>query len=354
MNHKERIIAAIRHEKVDRIPTDIWATGEVWATLRAYFGVSDNIAVYDRLDIDGIIGIAPPYIGPPLKDDGDIHENEWGMGYRAQRYGTGSYDEQVRHPLAEAETIEDIEAYAWPSPDWYDYSALPALAARYPDRAIECGYTAVFYYHNLLRGLEQSLVDPLLQPEFTHRIIQHLSDFFHEYHRRCFEATRGLIVTTQVTDDWGSQYGLLTSKAVFEQFYKQATQRAIDLAKSYGISVFHHDDGDMRPLLPTLVDMGIDILNPVQWRCGNWNLAQLKAEYGGTPGVCFHSAVDNQEVLPFGTPDQVREQVKMLIETLASDQTGLIIGPCHNLQPVTPIENIIALYEAARDYGTFV
>jgi uroporphyrinogen decarboxylase len=351
MNHKERIIAAIHHERVDRIPTDIWATSEVWAKLRTYFSVSDNIHVYDRLDIDGIIGIAPPYIGPPLKIECDYHENEWGMGFKAQKYGTGSYDEQVRRPLAEAETIDDVEAYPWPSPDWYDYSALPALAARYPDRAIECGYTAVFYYHNLLRGLEQSLVDPLLKPELTHSIVQHLSDFFNEYHRRCFEATRGLIVTTQVTDDWGSQYGLLTSKNVFERFYRQATQRAIDLARSYGIYVFHHDDGDMRPLLPSLADMGIDILNPVQWRCGNWNLVQLKADFGSR--ICFHSAVDNQETLPFGTPGEVRDQVRMLIETLASDQTGFIIGPCHNLQPVTPIENIIALYEAAQEYGTF-
>ena len=177
MNHKERIIAAIRHEKVDRIPTDIWATGEVWENLRTHFGVNTNIDVYDRLDIDGIIGIAPPYIGPQLKVDGDYHENEWGIGYKSQRYGTGSYDEQVRCPLAQAESIDDVEAYQWPSPDWYDYSALPGLAAQYPDRAIECGYTAVFYFHNLLRGLEQSLVDPLLQPDLTNRIIQHTKSY---------------------------------------------------------------------------------------------------------------------------------------------------------------------------------
>ena len=351
MNHKQRILAAIRHDKVDRIPTDMWATPEVMTRLREYLGVTDNIAIFDKLDIDGIIGIAPPYIGPALKVEGDYHENEWGMGYRKQVYETGSYDEQIHHPLAKAETIDDIENYRWPSPDWYDYAALPVLAARHPNRAVECGYTAVFYYHNLLRGLEQSLIDPLIDPELTNRIIQHLSDFFFEYHRRCFEACEGLIDTTQVTDDWGSQYGLLTSQTIFERFYKKATQRAIDLAHQHAIHVFHHDDGDMRPLLPTLVDMGIDILNPVQWRCGNWNLAEIKAQYGSR--ICFHSAVDNQQTLPFGTPADVRNEVKMLIATLASDQTGLIIGPCHNLQPVTPVENIIALYEAAHNFGTF-
>jgi uroporphyrinogen decarboxylase len=205
----------------------------------------------------------------------------------------------------------------------------------------------VFYYHNLLRSLELSLIDALLRPEFTHCLIQHLSDFFTEYHQRCFEATRGLVHITQVTDDWGSQYGLLTSKKVFTQFYQAATQRAINLAKQYDILVFHHDDGDMRPLLPELVGMGIDILNPIQWRCGNWDLAALKREYGSK--ICFHSAVDNQETLPFGSPEDVRKEVKMLINTLGQDGTGFIIAPCHNLQPVTPIENILALYAAAHE-----
>ncbi|MCL4505307.1 MAG: uroporphyrinogen-III decarboxylase-like protein [Chloroflexi bacterium] len=352
MNHKQRILAAICHERVDRVPTDIWATDEVWAKLREHLHVKSNIEVYDKLDIDGIVGIAPPYIGPPLRVGNGYRENEWGMGYRMQSYGSGAYEEQIHYPLAHAETIADLESYRWPSPDWYDYAALPALARQHPERAVECGYTAVFYYHNLLRGLEVSLMDPLLRPEFTHCLIDHLSDFFYEYHRRCFEATHGMIDTTQVTDDWGSQHGLLASEQVFNRFYRGATQRAIDLARSYGIHVFHHDDGDMRALLPTLAGMGIEILNPIQWRCGQWDLNALKSEYGRR--LCFHSAVDNQETLPFGTPDDVRREVRWLIGALASDHTGFIIGPCHNLQPITPLDNILALYDAAREYGTFV
>jgi uroporphyrinogen decarboxylase len=115
--------------------------------------------------------------------------------------------------------------------------------------------------------------------------------------------------------------------------------------------VFHHDDGDMRPMLPRLTEMGIDILNPIQWRCGDWDLKALKAEYGDR--LCFHGGVDNQETLPHGTAEDVRAEVKWLIASLATDQTGLIIAPCHNLQSITPVENIIAMYEAAREYGTF-
>lgn len=351
MNHRERILAAIHHQPLDRLPTDIWATPEVWTMLSAHFQVANRLDLYDKLDIDGIFAIKPPYIGPPWKGDSAYWENEWGMGFRPQRYATGSYDEQVHYPLAQAETIADLEAYPWPSPDWYDYAALPGLAAQFPNRAIECGYTAVFYWHNKLRGLELSLMDPLLRPEFTHHLIRRISDFFTEYHRRCFEAGQGLIDVTQVTDDFGAQTGLLISPQLFDAFYRVPMQRAIALAKAYHILVFHHDDGDLRKLLPTFVALGIDVLNPLQWRCGDWNLAALKAEYGER--LCFHGGVDNQRTMPFGLPADVRAEVKRLITTLASDRTGFILAPCHNLQPNTSVENIIAMYEAAHEYGAF-
>lgn len=380
MNHRQRILAAIAHEPIDRVPTDMWATAEVQEQLYAHFGINTGrttldglsltsagsisllggaltrdvtaiLELWDQLDIDGILMVMPPYVGPPLVTDGPISYNEWGMGSRRQAYAGGVYNEQVIYPLAAAETIADLEAYRWPDPDWYDYAALPALAARCSSRAICCGYTAPFYYHNMLRGLEESLMDPILRPEFTHHLVARISDFFTEFHRRCFAALEGAADMTQVTDDFGSQRSLLISPQVFERFYRAPLQRAIDLAKAYGLLVFHHDDGDMRPLLPRLVEMGIDILNPIQWRCGDWDLAALKAQVGSR--ICFHSGVDNQHTLPAGTPEDVCAEVQRLIRTLASDGTGFILGPCHNLQAITPVENIIAMYEAAREYGTF-
>ena len=345
MTPRERMWAAINHQWTDRLPTDIWATQEVWDRLYKHFGVDSMIAVYDHLEIDGIIGIAPPYIGSKLEPGADYYVNEWGMGFRKQAYETGVYDEQVFYPLAEAETIADLEAYPWPSPDWYDYAALPELAASYPDRVIMCGYAAIFYYHNLLRGLEKSLMDPILKPEFTHYLLKRLEEFFNEYHQRCFEAAQDVIDVTQVTDDYGSQHGLLISPTMFDTFYRSPVQSAIDLAKSYDITVFHHDDGDLRPLLPRLTDMGINILNPIQWRCGNWDLVKLKAEYGDR--LCFHGGVDNQQTLPFGTVDDVVKEVRWLKQTLGSDGTGFVIAPCHNIQANTPLENILALYETA-------
>jgi uroporphyrinogen decarboxylase len=348
MTPRQRILASLHHQPVDRLPTDIWATPEVWQRLHAHFGTSTELEIYERLGIDGIPIIAPPYIGPPLRQEGGLHFNEWGMGSRVQEYGTGIYEEQTVFPLAEAETIADIDAYAWPSPDWYDYAALPGLAQGFPDRAIQCGYTAMFFFHNRLRGLELSLMDPLLRPEFTRQLLNRLSDFFDAYHRRCFEAARGHIDITQVTDDFGAQTGLIISPKVFDTFYRAHIQRAIDLAHDSGLLVFHHDDGDLRRLLPRLVDMGINLLNPIQWRCGDWDLAALKRDFGER--LCFHGAVDNQETLPFGTPEDVRAEVRHLKATLWNDHTGFILAPCHNLQAITPLENILAMYsEAAQE-----
>jgi len=354
LSSRDRVLAAIRHLPVDRVPTDYWGTSEITQKLCDHLGCEGQIEMYDSLGIDGIPGTAPPYIGPALpgpEAPGTEVFRAWGIRFKQQQYEGGTYWEQAYNPLAEAETIADLRSYPWPDPDWFDYSALPDLCARYPGRAVQVGYTALFYLHNMLRGLQLSLMDPLLRPAFTHYLIAHISEWFTEYHHRCFEAGRGLIDVTQVTDDWGSQHGLLTSPQVFEEFYRAPTQRAIELAKSYGSLGFHHDDGDMRPLLPTLTGMGIDILNPIQWRCGDWDLDALKRDFGAR--LCFHGGIDNQQTLPHGTPDDVRAEVKRLIAALAADRTGYILAPCHNVQSITPVENVVEMYEAAREYGTF-
>jgi uroporphyrinogen decarboxylase len=115
--------------------------------------------------------------------------------------------------------------------------------------------------------------------------------------------------------------------------------------------VFHHDDGAIRPFLPELVDMGIDILNPVQHTCPGMEMKGLKRDFGAR--LCFHGGIDNQKVLPFGTPEEVRQEVRRAIDALASDGTGYILAPCHNLQAVSPVENIVAMYDEAFRYGTF-
>jgi uroporphyrinogen decarboxylase len=350
MNSRERVLAAIDHQPLDRVPTDIWATPEVFAKLHAHFGADADLNALFHIDGMGYAG--PEYVGPPAPEMPEGHSVDavWGMRSKRVEYETGVYYEMYHWPLAEATTIDELARWRWPSADWFDFSAMPArLKAARETQATQCGYMAPFYYHNLTRGLETSLMDPYDDPDFTHYLLGRISDFFYEYHYRMFETCAGLIDVTQVTDDLGSQTGPLLSLETWREFYKPHVQRMIDLAKAFGIRVFHHDDGAMRAFLPDLIAMGIDILNPVQHNCPGMELEGLKRDFGGQ--ICFHGAIDNQEILPFGTPEQVRAEVRAAIDILAGDGTGYILAPCHNLQAVTPVENIIAMFDEAWEYG---
>ncbi|MGQ9555881.1 MAG: uroporphyrinogen decarboxylase family protein [Anaerolineae bacterium] len=347
MTHRQRVLAAIEQRPVDRLPTDMWATPEIAAQLQQHFGCRDLLQVWDCMDVDGIASIGPDYVGPKLPDLGpDRKVDEWGMTYRWQQYESGSYWEQVGYPLAEAETIADIDAFPWPRPQWYDYSIMRDKAREAGERAIMYGYTAIFYFHNKLRGLELSLMDLILRPHFARHLIRRIADTFFELHEPGFQAGRGAIDIAQVTDDFGSQHGLLISRSMINDFYRPWMERAIKQAKSYGLKVFHHDDGAIREIIPDLLEMGIDVLNPIQWRCPGMEQAGLTRDFGGR--VCFHGGVDNQRTLPFGSREDVQAEVAYNLSTLGSRGTGYILAPCHNIQPNTPIENIIAMYEAAH------
>jgi uroporphyrinogen decarboxylase len=352
MTSRERLLAAINHEKCDRVPTDIWATEEVWRKLVPALGQTKE-QVLDALHIDAIIGISPDYVGPTLPAVGpDEQVNHWGMRNRKIAYATGAYFEQFFFPLAFAKTLKDLDEYQWPRADWFDYSGLKERAKTVREKhLVECGYMAPFFFHNLLRGLELSLVDPLDDPGFTHEIIERICHFFYEHHFRIFESCDGLIDIAEVTDDFGSQTGPLIGIETFREFYKPHMRRFIDLCHTFDIHVFHHDDGAIRPFLPDLVGMGIDILNPVQHTCPGMEREGLKRDFGDK--VCFHGGIDNQKVLPFGTPGEVRAEVRHSIDALAPDATGYILAPCHNIQAVSPVENIVAMYDEAFTYGRF-
>ena len=349
MNSRERILAAFDHKPVDRVPTDIWAVPEVRAKLTEHFG-GDYLA---PLHIDSMASVGPEYIGPALPEVGPGETiDHWHVRRKTIGYGTGEYAEISVHPMAGAETLDDLESAHWLQADFYDCSTMAEKARKLREhQAVQCGYMAPFTHYLYLRGLENALTDPLLKPDFAKHLLARLCDFMYDHHRRMFESADGLIDVGQVTDDYGMQTGPMISLDVFREFYRPHLQRFIDLAHEFGIRVFHHDDGAIRDFIPDFVEMGMDILNPIQWRCPGMDPAELKRDFGER--LCFHGGVDNQQTLPFGTPDDVRAEVRHLIDELASDQTGYVLAPCHNIQAVTPIDNILAMYDEAHHYGRF-
>ncbi len=345
MTPRERWKAVLRREKPDRVPMDYWATGEATDTLLAHLGCDREEAML-RLHIDQPFNVHGRYVGPkPPKG-----ETVFGLRYRAVDYGTGTYQEVANAPLTEYESVEDIEAnYAWPSPDWWDYSHLPRAIKGREHRPIRGGGSEPFLLYCQLRGLEQAYMDLAIKPEIVEYCLDKLFNLAYENTRRIYEAIPGKVMITYVAEDLGSQQSLLMSKEHMHRFLFPQMKRMMDLAHSAGAFVFTHSDGAIREVIPDLIALGMDVLNPIQWRLPGMGREGLKHDFGER--IIFHGAVDNQSTLPFGSVEDVRKEVEDNLRILGA-AGGYILAPCHNIQAVSPPENIVAMYEAGHELGS--
>lgn len=347
MTPRQRWLALLASQPADRIPTDYQGTPEVTARLLADLGCADEESLWRRLHVDKRKHLAPALRQPhhPMDAQADV----WGVRFRKVVYGAGAYDEPVFHPLAAAQSVDEIHAYRWPTCDDFDYGPiardLEADDGYYP---IHAGCYEPFLLYGYLRGLQQAFEDLATNPDIADAILGHLFDFHYEHHRRMFEAGRGRIDLTWVAEDLGSQTGPLVSLATYRRFLLPNQIKMADLARSYGVHVMYHTDGAARLFLPDLIDrVGIEILNPIQWRCSGMERERLVADFGGR--IIFHGSIDNQQTLAFGTAADVVAEVRQSIEIYRSARW--ICAPCHNLQPITPTQNIVAMYETIHEHG---
>jgi uroporphyrinogen decarboxylase len=222
-----------------------------------------------------------------------------------------------------------------------------AQAAAWPDYPILAGGSEMFYLYSRLRGMERALEDLISEPAIADCILEHIGAFDLTLTRRILNEVGSDTLLSYVAEDLGTQNSLLISPRLFRRFLKPHMIRMIDLVHSYGVRVFHHDDGAMRPLLPELIDMGIDVLNLVQWRCKGMKREGLARDFGDR--IAFHGAVDNQQTLPYGSAAEVRREVHDNIAIFRNTR-GYVVAPCHNLQANTSTENV-ALYDAVQQFG---
>lgn len=345
MSPRERLEAVLKHEKPDRVPMDYWATGEATNKLMKHLGVPDMDALFKRLHIDAGCAVGGRYIGPPAPAGQDI----WGRRFRDVKYATGTYNECTYHPLAQYDTVDQIERnYAWPSPDWWDYAHVRDAIKGKEHLPVKGGGSEPFLMYCQLRGLEQGFADLIEHPDIVHTCLDKLFGLAYENTRRVYEQIPGKVMIAYVAEDMGSQESLLFSPKQLHEFLFPRMKRMMDLVHSAGAYVFHHSDGAIRPIIPDLIEMGIDVLNPVQWRCKGMDRAELKHDFGAR--VVFHGAVDNQQTLAFGTVDDVVEEVRYNLAVL-NKGGGYILAPCHNIQAVSPPENIVAMYDTCYHEG---
>ncbi len=345
MTPRERWLAVLRRRKPDRIPMDYWGTPEVTKALMEYLKCKSLKEMYERLHIDAVITVSPKYIGPPLPKNSDIY----GCRYREVSYGSGVYQECVYHPLAKYRTLGEIKKnYVWPTVELFDYSVIPQQVVGYEDYPIQGGGSEPFLIYKNLRGQRQAYIDLIANPDIVHYCLDKLFDFCYENTKLIYEQIPDKIMLSYVAEDFGSQTGLLYSPEQIKEFFLPRMKRMMDLAHRNGVYVFFHSDGSIRKIIPDLIDAGIDILNPIQWRCQDMDRKELKREFGNK--VVFHGGMDNQQTLPFGSEEEVRREVRDNIRILGKGG-GYILAPCHNIQPITPIKNILAMYDEGYKFG---
>jgi len=351
MTGRERVKMALAHQPTDRIPMAMICSGinePARGALEGYLRRERNTGVdeYLRRFID-VREVAPRYIGPTLADGEDI----WGVHRSWISHGTGSYFEIDRYPLAEARTKADLDRHRWPSPDWFDYASLPrriAAARADGDPALIVTNGNIFESGWYMRGFETTLGDLVEEPDLVHDLLDRVTGFYTEFFRRVLTAADGGIDLVFTADDIGGQRGLLISLKTWEEFIKPRHVKLNGVIHEFGAKVVYHSDGDVMDAVGGLVEMGIDVLQALQFSAGKMDPGVLKAKWGDQ--LCFEGGVSVQTTLPFGSVDEVRCEVEHVVSVLGKGG-GYILGPSHVIQGETPPENIVAMFETAANLG---
>jgi uroporphyrinogen decarboxylase len=344
MTSGERVLAAARRRLPDRTPADYKAEPEVNRYMMEHLGVDTYEALLRRLEVD-VRRLEPRYVGPAHRrfDDG-VFEDYWGIRSKRLKADHGSYDMHVETPLWSARSVADLEAHRWPSPDIFDYSVMREQCRRYEGFAVMYEGADLFTRPCILRNMENVMVDMIERPEMAHFLFDKFTTFYCEDIARALEATdRGFDVYCEWSD-YGTQRALLISIPMFREFLAPYLKRMIDLCHSAGVTFMAHSCGAIGPLIPDLIALGVDILDPIQVAAEGMEPAVLKREFGDR--LAFHGGICTQRTLPFGSPDDVRAAVVDRVATLGAGG-GYILASSHDLGADTPPENIVAMYDPA-------
>ena len=344
---RQRILATLNRQPTDRTPVDIWCTPEITDLLREHTGKSDELEMYHALGLDKIVWVSPDYTSvssdPNLPGAG---RTRWGVPTRTVKSGAATYDENVGAPLADFDDPKQIDDYPlWPDPDKFDYAGARqrALKARELGFATIGPWVSHFEVYCHMRGLENAMMDVIAEPDFLNAALDRIEANQTAMLERYFAVMGDALDIVFISDDMGSQTSLLISLPAWDTFLRERLVRWCDLIHKHGKKVLFHTDGAARDLVPRLITAGIDILNPIQHICPGMDRAGLKRDFGDQ--VIFHGGVENQHVLPFGSPEDVVAEVKACLETLGQGGKGYICSSCHNIQAGTPLKNILAMIE---------
>lgn len=378
MTSRERVMTTVRRQEPDRVPIDIGGGTSTTLVVEAYDNLKKHLGIeagetqtlskaYRSARLDDVVlqrlssdcyplrARSPFYWTPPPTEEGTFVDI-WGVKWRQIYYRDNAFYWEVdTPPLAEA-GIDDLESYAWPDPNDPGYVAGLADDARSlhdnSDYAIEasCGFYSFFETAYAMRGYEQLFMDFIQNPDFVSALFEKLLEINIAGTERFLAEAGQYIHIFRTADDLASQNGLLISPGMYRQFIKPAQQRYFDFVKSHtDAAILYHSDGDVVPLLEDLIEIGADAINPVQ-PSALGDLAEIKARFGDR--ITFWGAVDTHRVLPYGSVEDVQDEVRRRIRELGPGG-GYVLSSVHSILVDVPPENVLAMADAAREYGVY-
>jgi uroporphyrinogen decarboxylase len=389
MNGRERILVALKHQEPDRVPFDLGSTQVTGIHAVAYRGLREGLGlsavtpatcdyiqglampdddVLDRLSVD-VRGLFPlnshnDRVSERIRreskgngEDVEVFVDEWGMT-QLRPYPDGLYFTAVRHPLEGVISADDVARYPWPDTgDPRRIAGLHDLAATYRAQGravmIKGVLAGIFEMAQRMRGMAPLMMDMASDESLAGALLDKMVELKLKFWEMALPQLRDVVDVISDADDYGTQASQLISPRMFRRLIKPRLAVMFGRIKELApdARLFFHSCGNVRPLLPDFIELGVDILNPVHVRATGMDPVELKRDFGREL-VFWGGGVDTQDVLPHGTPAEVRDDVRRNIDALAPGG-GFVFNTVHNIQADVPPENIVAMWQALRECGEY-
>ena len=338
MTHRERVLKTFRFEQTDRAPYDLMESG-VWPELMNYFrdehGLEDNFQIYDHLDTDfrwSWVMYQPTQTKEEDKDENILY----------------SWEVAKHGPLANARTIADIESHNWPDPAAWQPPNFAEMRQQWPDHALVfgSGWMPLFWSSCMAFGMEEALIKMLTEPKLFDAFVQRQHEYNMDILSRGLAASRGFCDICWLGDDFSGQKAMLMRPDLWRKHIKPYLAKQVRLAREHDMFVLYHSCGAVRPILPDLIDIGVNGLLVFQTTAQGMDVKSIADEFGGR--LVFYGGIDVQQLLSYGTVEEIKAQVQTNIEAFA-DCGGYVVANSHWRVDTIRGDAIEAMCQAARE-----
>jgi len=382
LSSRERVLSVLHHEQPDRVPIVLGVSNATGIKMQPYQGIKKIAGIdapddylYDcpelgtalideetmqRLhsDVRGVLDLEPGAVRERnrTRDPHSDYIDSWGTGQSEIK--PGEWFPNV-HPMQSANSLDDIESYAgWP--DMLDPSRIAHVREQARRLAEENQYAILatpwllfpFERAHAMQGLETFLVNMSLEPDFATALLQKIAHYCKQLMGPFLDELGDNVDIIKIGDDLGTEESLLISPRMYRKILKPIHADFISFIKSRtNAKVLFHSDGDIAPLIDDFVEIGVDILNPIQTSAGTMSdLHSLKKRHG--PNIVFCGGIDTRKTLPCGTVDDVRAEVRRVIEALGPGG-GFMVGAVHTIMNDVPPENVLTMVDAVEEFGQY-